>query len=147
MRSGTLSALAKTTAIAATALGIAFAVAPAASADAASLTITPANGLSDGAAVTAAVSGFGAGEVVLVLECAQPQPGLNVCNSGEPVRLTADGNGNASGRVTARRTFTGVRLDGSVWGTVDCKAAAGGCGFAASNANQSAHAQARITFS
>ncbi|SDM36838.1 enediyne antibiotic chromoprotein [Allokutzneria albata] len=147
MRSATLPGIARTAAVAAAAFGIAFAAAPAASADAARLTISPAAGLSDGAAVTATVSGFGAGESVLVLECAQPEPGLNVCNAAEPVRLTADGNGNASGRATARRTFTGVRLDGSVWGTVDCKTASGGCGFAASNAAQSAHAQAAISFS
>lgn len=141
MRSASLSVLTAAAAV----LGLAFA--PMASASAAALTISPATGLSDGAAVTATVSGFGAGERLVVLECAQPQPGLNVCNIAEPAQITTDAGGNGSTAVTARRTFTGFKLDGTVWGTVDCKTAVGGCGFAASNANQSSHAQAAISFS
>ncbi|HEV2780559.1 MAG TPA: enediyne antibiotic chromoprotein [Actinophytocola sp.] len=95
-----------------------------------SVTATPSTGLTEGAVITVAVSGFGAGEAVYAGQCAEPSAGVKVC-SQDVLPLTTDASGSGSGPLTAHRTFTAITWDGRPWGTVDCASVAGGCHISA----------------
>lgn len=129
----------------AVAFGLVLVASPLASASAASITATPATGLSDGDSITATVAGFGAGEKVVVAECAAPG-GTQVCDWAGNRELTTDAAGNGSVGTTARATFLGFNPDGSVYGTVDCKTVEGGCVLGAVNQSWTTTAFTPISF-
>ncbi|CAM3406456.1 enediyne antibiotic chromoprotein [Kibdelosporangium persicum] len=117
-----------------------------ASPSAASVTVSPSTGLSDGDTVSATVAGFAASETVVTVECAQPQAGTTVCDLPGLQQAVTDSNGSASTQLTARRTFTGYTADGLEWGLVDCTSVPGGCGVYAANVALTTGAQASISF-
>lgn len=114
-------------AIAATALVTGVAVADA------SVTVTPSTGLVDGQSVDVAVTGFGAAEELFVAQCAQPEPGVFLCDMVNVQSLTTDADGAGSVATTVHATFEGFDQTGSPVATVDCATVAGGCLLGAMN--------------
>ena len=112
----------------------------------ATLTASPSTGLHDGDSVTLSAAGFGGNQDLVALECASPSAGVTVCDPTGQVLLHTDASGAASASATVHRTFTGYLPDGTVWGSVDCTTAAGGCGFGATNGDASQSATTAISF-
>jgi len=111
---------AKIGAVAALGLGLAFTSQAIASADsapatvnAATISVTPSTGLSDGAAVAVTGTGLQPGVVYHVGECAPAGPQDFACNPNTNQDIVADANGNASTQLVVNRAFTGVAHDGS----------------------------------
>jgi hypothetical protein len=117
---------AKIGAIAALGLGLAFTSQAIAGADtapqavnAASISVTPATGLSDGAAVAVSGTGLQAGVVYHIGECVQVGPTSLACNPGTNIDVTANAGGAASTPLSVNRAFTGVTHEGTTH-SVDC---------------------------
>ena len=117
---------AKLGAVAALGLGLAFTSQAIAGADtapqtvnAASISVTPSTGLSDGAAVAVSGTGLQAGVVYHLGECVQVSPTSLACNPGTNVDVTAGAGGAASTTLTVNRAFTGVTHEGTTH-AVDC---------------------------
>ncbi|RJQ75869.1 enediyne antibiotic chromoprotein [Amycolatopsis panacis] len=106
-------------------------------------TVTPSTGLADGATVSVAVSGFGAGQNVFVTECAGAAATL-VCNVDGISQLTTDAAGAGSTTTKVAKSFQGKDQSGKPV-TVDCTTVAGGCLIGASNEAQE-RATAAISF-
>jgi hypothetical protein len=135
-------------AIAAVTLGITLA-APAAFAQAVTapaVTATPSTGLQDAHTITVSATDFSSGDTLVALQCSEPILGQAVCNAEDAVVLTADAGGDARGSIVVHRSFTGYKLDGSVFGKVDCSIVARGCGIVVSNLSQTASAVTAISF-
>ncbi|MFD0900360.1 enediyne antibiotic chromoprotein [Actinomadura sediminis] len=87
-------------------------------------TVTPSTGLTDGATVQIAASGFGANETLTAGQCATVD-GKAACNVNNRTELTTDGSGGASAAMVVNRSFEAVFADdGTFAGTVDCGTAA-----------------------
>jgi len=117
-------------------------------ADAPSISVSPASGLSDGQSVGVTGGGFPAGSGIAIVQCNAPSdPAQLSCNYADYVSTTADGAGAVSASIVVRSTFNGTNpVTGQPAGQVDC--AAGPCSIAAgSQADPSVFAPpASITF-
>ncbi|MCG5217536.1 enediyne antibiotic chromoprotein [Streptosporangium sp. KLBMP 9127] len=104
--------------------GLTLASQPAAFAAAApSFSVTPASGLSDGSSVTVGISGAGAGEHFVIVQCATVG-GQLACNDKTPKDVGTDASGSASTSFVVNKTFSGATPEGTPVGTVDCAATA-----------------------
>jgi hypothetical protein len=112
----------------------------------ATLTASPSTGLHDGDTVTLSVAGFAGNADLVALECASPSAGVTVCDPTSQALLHTNAGGTASAPATVHRTFTGYLPNGTVWGSVDCTTAAGGCGFGVTNGDASQSATTTISF-
>ena len=117
---------AKIGAIAALGLGLAFTSQAIASADAApqtvnaaAISVTPASGLSDGAAVAVSGTSLQPGIVYHVGECAAVTETSFACNPSTNVDVTADAGGTAGTQLVVNRAFTGVTHEGTSH-SIDC---------------------------
>ena len=116
--------IAKLGAIAALGLGLAFTSQAIAGADtstvnAATISVTPATGLSDGAAVAVSGTGLQAGVVYHLGECIQVSATSLACDPTTNADVTANASGAASSPLTVHRAFTGVSHDGATH-AADC---------------------------
>lgn len=116
--------IAKLGAIAALGLGLAFtsqvvAGADTSSVDAATISVTPATGLSDGAAVAVSGTGLQAGAVYHLGECVQVSATSLACDPATNIDVTANTAGAASSPLVVHRAFNGEAHDGTVH-TADC---------------------------
>ncbi|MER6762780.1 MULTISPECIES: enediyne antibiotic chromoprotein [Amycolatopsis] len=107
------------------------------------VTATPSTGLNSGDTVSYTASGFTGNEKVRVGECAQIGSDV-VCVQATSQRATTDANGGLSGNLVVTKTFEGVKIDGSPYGSVDCSVSV--CGVGVTNDSLSEHAVATISF-
>jgi hypothetical protein len=108
---------------AALALGLGLAIQPAASA-AASVTASPSTGLASGTTVTVNGAGLKPSTPYHVGECVEVHSGQSsqlACNKPGLVHLTSDASGKLTTPLTVYSSFEGYLLDGSAFGTVNCK--------------------------
>lgn len=110
---------------------------------AAGFSVTPATGLSDGAAVTVAISGAGANEGFNILQCANVGDAL-ACNVDTVKAVTTNASGASSTAFTVKKTFQGVTPDGASVGAVNCATTA--CYISTGNATSFLGSK-QITFS
>jgi hypothetical protein len=119
----TLGKVTRLGAVAALATGLAVAVQPGAMAATATVTVTPATGLSDGQQVTVTGTGLTPGAVYHVGQCAVvAAPSTFGCDKADSVDATADAQGNVSAQLTVRASFNAVvGASATPWGTVNAK--------------------------
>ncbi|GAB2453365.1 enediyne antibiotic chromoprotein [Streptosporangium sandarakinum] len=103
--------------------GMALVSQPSAFAAASGFSVTPATGLSDGASVTASVTGAAAGDQVTILQCATVNDQL-ACNPATVKTVTVDGAGSASVPFVVRKSFQASTPEGAAVGSVDCSVTA-----------------------
>ncbi|MER6382181.1 enediyne antibiotic chromoprotein [Streptomyces sp. NPDC001250] len=115
----------KTAAIGTAAAGLLIAGASSAFAVGPAVTVTPGNGLSDGAVVTASAAGFSGGAAVKVEECAMVDQ-KGVCDTATVQQATTDAKGSVTAKVTVHKSFSGLGTDGKQR-TVDCSSVDHGC--------------------
>ncbi|WP_331739259.1 enediyne antibiotic chromoprotein (plasmid) [Streptomyces sp. NBC_00637] len=112
-------------ATAALAVGLGIAIVPSASAATPVVTVTPATGLSNGAAVTITATGLTPGTVYHVGQCAFVDGGQYGCNKSTALDVTANSAGSVSTKITVNQSFQAVVGSATTpWGTVDCKVTA-----------------------
>ncbi|MGN9837180.1 enediyne antibiotic chromoprotein [Nonomuraea sp. H19] len=100
--------------------GLTLAAQPSALAAAApGFSVTPSTGLSDGSAVTVAITGAGAGEQFGVVQCATVNNTL-ACNQESAKMVTTDASGSVNSPFTVRKSFQGVSPEGTAVGAVNC---------------------------
>ncbi len=127
---------------AATAAAFAVVIAGSTAADAApeapSVTVSPAEGLADGASVAVSAAGYTANETVTIWECAGGTTGP-VCDTGSQT-TTTDAAGAVSTSFVVHKVLT------TASGPVDCTTVANGCFVGAANESYSEVASAVISF-
>ncbi|MFI9203882.1 enediyne antibiotic chromoprotein [Streptomyces sp. NPDC053048] len=109
---------------AALALGVfATAQAPALAAQAAQVTVTPSQNLTDGQSVTVSVTGAQPGTEYFIGLCGSVN-GAEACDPSSAKTYRTDAAGNASFAFVVHKSFQGVSPTGEVVGSVDCAATA-----------------------
>ncbi|MFD7703701.1 enediyne antibiotic chromoprotein [Streptomyces caelestis] len=116
-----LGLVARVSATAAIATGMAVAFQPAAQAAAPVVTVSPATGLKDGSTVTVTGTGLTPGTVYHVSQCEFVTSGTYGCDPTTVIDIAADAQGKVSTQFVVRKVFQAVKgADGVPSGTVDC---------------------------
>jgi len=122
----------------AAALGLSIAALPPTIANARALaplvTVTPSVDLPATADVSVDISGFTAGDAVVVQECAQVATDVYDCDSDHAEPLTLDDQGAGTTTLTVRRVFAAHDASGNPVGDIDCTTVALGCAVAVGDA-------------
>ncbi|GAA3500015.1 hypothetical protein GCM10019016_071200 [Streptomyces prasinosporus] len=139
-----LGLIARVSATAAIATGMAVAFQPAALAASPVVTVSPATGLSDGETVTVTGTGLTPGVTYHVSQCEFVTSGSYGCDPSTVIDIVADAQGKVSTQFVVHKTFQAVKgADGVPAGTVDCTVTACAVGM---GDDQGVGGGQRITF-
>ncbi|MFF9221513.1 enediyne antibiotic chromoprotein [Streptomyces viridosporus] len=139
-----LGLIARVSATAVIATGVAVAFQPAAMAASPVVTVSPATGLKDGDTVTVTGTGLTPGVVYHVSQCESVTSGTYGCDPTTVIDIAADAQGKVSTQFVVHKTFQAVKgVEGIPSGTVDCTVSACAVGM---GDDQGVGGGQRITF-